>query len=79
MSVVSMIGWRWREQRPPFLRPDVPQKTVTRLYVDDAGCLNQAMACAAQCFTFVVAELPLGLKGGQRLSRIGMRRLIPDA
>ena len=50
-----------------------------RLYVDDAGRLNQAIARVAHRATFVAGGLPQELKGSQRLSWIGMRRLIPDA
>jgi adenosylcobinamide kinase/adenosylcobinamide-phosphate guanylyltransferase len=42
----------------------VPLGAATRLYVDDAGRLNQAIARAAQRVTFVAAGLPLELKGG---------------
>ena len=42
----------------------VPLGPVSRLYVDDAGRLNQAIARIAQPVTFVVAGLPLELKGG---------------
>lgn len=41
----------------------VPLGAATRLYVDDAGRLNQAIARAAQRVTFVAAGLPLELKG----------------
>ena len=40
----------------------VPLGAVTRLYVDDAGRLNQAIARIAQRVTFVAAGLPLELK-----------------
>lgn len=56
-----------------------PRKATTRLYVDVAGRLNQAVACVARRVTIVAAGLPLEIEGGLRLSRIGMRRLIPDA
>jgi adenosylcobinamide kinase/adenosylcobinamide-phosphate guanylyltransferase len=42
----------------------VPLGATTRLYVDDAGRLNQAIARVAQRVTFVAAGLPLELKGG---------------
>jgi len=42
----------------------VPLGAVTRLYVDDAGRLNQSIACIAQRVSFVAAGLPLELKGG---------------
>jgi adenosylcobinamide kinase/adenosylcobinamide-phosphate guanylyltransferase len=48
----------------------VPLGAVTRLYVDDSGRLNQAVACAAQRVTFVAAGLPLELKGGSRVSSV---------
>ena len=41
----------------------VPLGAVTRLYVDDAGRLNQAVARVAQRVSFVAAGLPLELKG----------------
>jgi adenosylcobinamide kinase/adenosylcobinamide-phosphate guanylyltransferase len=41
----------------------VPLGAVTRLYVDDAGRLNQAVARIAQRVSFVAAGLPLELKG----------------
>jgi adenosylcobinamide kinase/adenosylcobinamide-phosphate guanylyltransferase len=41
----------------------VPLGAVTRLYVDDAGRLNQTVARIAQRVTFVAAGLPLELKG----------------
>ncbi|MFH1869595.1 MAG: bifunctional adenosylcobinamide kinase/adenosylcobinamide-phosphate guanylyltransferase [Pseudomonadota bacterium] len=40
----------------------VPLGTATRLYVDDAGRLNQAIARIAQRVSFVAAGLPLELK-----------------
>jgi adenosylcobinamide kinase/adenosylcobinamide-phosphate guanylyltransferase len=40
----------------------VPLGAVTRLYVDDAGRLNQAVARIAQRVSFVAAGLPLELK-----------------
>ncbi|MDK9702320.1 MAG: bifunctional adenosylcobinamide kinase/adenosylcobinamide-phosphate guanylyltransferase [Sulfuritalea sp.] len=40
----------------------VPLGAATRLYVDDAGRLNQSIARIAQRVTFVVAGLPLELK-----------------
>jgi adenosylcobinamide kinase/adenosylcobinamide-phosphate guanylyltransferase len=46
----------------------VPLGAVTRLYVDDAGRLNQAVARIAQRVSFVAAGLPLELKGGSGLS-----------
>jgi adenosylcobinamide kinase/adenosylcobinamide-phosphate guanylyltransferase len=46
----------------------VPLGAVTRLYVDDAGRLNQAVARIAQRVSFVAAGLPLELKGGTGLS-----------
>lgn len=42
----------------------VPLGAATRLYVDDAGRLNQSIARIAQRVTFVAAGLPLELKGG---------------
>ena len=42
----------------------VPLGATTRLYVDDAGRLNQAIARIAQRVSFVAAGLPLELKGG---------------
>jgi adenosylcobinamide kinase/adenosylcobinamide-phosphate guanylyltransferase len=42
----------------------VPLGAATRLYVDDAGRLNQGIARIAQRVTFVAAGLPLELKGG---------------
>lgn len=42
----------------------VPLGAVTRLYVDDAGRLNQSIARVAQRVTFVAAGLPMELKGG---------------
>lgn len=42
----------------------VPLGATTRLYVDDAGRMNQAIARIAQRVTFVAAGLPLELKGG---------------
>ena len=41
----------------------VPLGAATRLYVDDAGRLNQSIARIAQRVTFVAAGLPLELKG----------------
>lgn len=41
----------------------VPLGASTRLYVDEAGRLNQAIARSAQRVTFVAAGLPLELKG----------------
>ncbi|MDK9716222.1 MAG: bifunctional adenosylcobinamide kinase/adenosylcobinamide-phosphate guanylyltransferase [Sulfuritalea sp.] len=41
----------------------VPLGATTRLYVDDAGRLNQTIARIAQRVTFVAAGLPLELKG----------------
>lgn len=41
----------------------VPLGAATRLYVDDAGRLNQSIAHIAQRVTFVAAGLPLELKG----------------
>ncbi len=46
----------------------VPLGAVTRLYVDDAGRLNQAVARIAQRVSFVAAGLPLELKGGSSAS-----------
>ena len=46
----------------------IPLGAVTRLYVDDAGRLNQAVARIAQRVSFVAAGLPLELKGGNGLS-----------
>ncbi|KAF0163533.1 MAG: adenosylcobinamide kinase / adenosylcobinamide-phosphate guanylyltransferase [Rhodocyclaceae bacterium] len=40
----------------------VPLGAVTRLYVDDAGRLNQSIARIAQRVSFVAAGLPLELK-----------------
>jgi adenosylcobinamide kinase/adenosylcobinamide-phosphate guanylyltransferase len=42
----------------------VPLGAATRLYVDEAGRLHQAIARVAQRVTFVAAGLPLDLKGG---------------
>lgn len=42
----------------------VPLGAATRLYVDDAGRLNQSIARIAQRVTLVAAGLPLELKGG---------------
>ena len=42
----------------------VPLGAVARLYVDDAGRLNQSIARVAQRVTFVAAGLPMELKGG---------------
>ena len=41
----------------------VPLGAATRLFVDDAGRLNQSIARTAQRVTFVAAGLPLELKG----------------
>ncbi len=40
----------------------VPLGASTRLFVDDAGRLNQAIARIAQRVSFVAAGLPLELK-----------------
>lgn len=40
----------------------VPLGAATRLYVDTAGRLNQALAAIAQRVSFVAAGLPLELK-----------------
>lgn len=42
----------------------VPLGAATRLYVDDAGRLNQSIARIAQRVSFVAAGLALELKGG---------------
>jgi len=42
----------------------VPLGAATRLYVDDAGRLNQSIARIAQRVSFVAAGLPLELKSG---------------
>jgi adenosylcobinamide kinase/adenosylcobinamide-phosphate guanylyltransferase len=44
----------------------VPLGAATRLYVDDAGRLNQSVARIAQRVTFVAAGLPLELKSPLR-------------
>ncbi|OHC69609.1 MAG: bifunctional adenosylcobinamide kinase/adenosylcobinamide-phosphate guanylyltransferase [Rhodocyclales bacterium RIFCSPLOWO2_02_FULL_63_24] len=44
----------------------VPLGAATRLFVDDAGRLNQSIARIAQRVTFVAAGLPLELKGGHQ-------------
>ena len=44
----------------------VPLGAVTRLYVDDAGRMNQSVARVAQRVTFVAAGLPLELKPAAR-------------
>lgn len=51
-------------------------KAAMRLYVGDVGRLNQAIARAAQCGKVVAAGLSLELKGSQRLSWFGIRRLV---
>ena len=40
----------------------VPMGASTRLYVDEVGRLNQAVARSAQRVTFVAAGLPMELK-----------------
>lgn len=42
----------------------VPLGEVTRLYVDHAGWMNQAIAKVADTVTFMAAGLPLAMKGG---------------
>ena len=41
----------------------VPMGSVTRLYVDELGRLNQRVAAASTWVTMMVAGLPLVLKG----------------
>jgi adenosylcobinamide kinase/adenosylcobinamide-phosphate guanylyltransferase len=41
----------------------VPLGSVTRLYVDELGRLNQRVAAASARATLMVAGLPLSLKG----------------
>jgi adenosylcobinamide kinase/adenosylcobinamide-phosphate guanylyltransferase len=41
----------------------VPLGSVTRLYVDELGRLNQRVAAASTRATLMVAGLPLALKG----------------
>ena len=43
----------------------VPLGELTRRYVDEAGWLHQAVAQRAQRVTFMVAGLPMTLKGAQ--------------
>ncbi len=43
----------------------VPMNALTRLYVDHSGWMNQAVARVAEQVDFVVAGLPMNLKGGQ--------------
>ncbi|RRV57261.1 bifunctional adenosylcobinamide kinase/adenosylcobinamide-phosphate guanylyltransferase [Stutzerimonas stutzeri] len=43
----------------------VPLGELTRRYVDEAGWLHQAVADRAQRVTFMVAGLPMTLKGAQ--------------
>ncbi len=43
----------------------VPLGELTRRYVDEAGWLHQAVAERAQRVTFMVAGLPMALKGAQ--------------
>ncbi len=43
----------------------VPLGELTRRYVDEAGWLHQAVAQRAQRVTFMVAGLPMALKGAQ--------------
>ncbi len=43
----------------------VPLSELTRRYVDEAGWLHQAVADRAQRVTFMVAGLPMTLKGAQ--------------
>jgi adenosylcobinamide kinase/adenosylcobinamide-phosphate guanylyltransferase len=41
----------------------VPQGAVSRWFVDEAGRLNQAAAAACERALFIVAGLPVVLKG----------------
>ncbi|CAM5544603.1 Bifunctional adenosylcobalamin biosynthesis protein OS=Stutzerimonas stutzeri OX=316 GN=CXK95_00805 PE=3 SV=1 [Stutzerimonas stutzeri] len=43
----------------------VPLGELTRRYVDEAGWLHQAVAAQAERVTFMVAGLPMTLKGAQ--------------
>lgn len=43
----------------------VPMGTLTRLYVDHSGWMNQAVAKIAEKVDFVVAGMPMTLKGEQ--------------
>lgn len=49
----------------------VPLGEITRLYVDHAGWMNQAVAEIADTVTFMAAGLPLAMKGKPLAEEIG--------